>query len=349
MKKHLIFPLFLCCFLPLTAFASDITNGFLLARTYKLGRENVRTPKLNQGIAPSIIVNCSDHCAQCDNGTCTKCKEGWKLQNNKCVKISCPTGQYLSGSTCQSCPAGCSACSGANNCAACKSGYHLLNGACIGNCANVTCVSGAQKIVKEKSCCCVISASTITNCETQNGNTCTKCKSGYYLLNNACLACPTNATCSGTSGFICKSGYYRSGDKCLSCSSAIPDCSSCSISGSAVICMDCYPSAIFSNGSCIHECDYWDISYSSCQKGYRKPKGIGSCTKCPANTMCGTCLSGCSGDTAGTCSPVNQPRKCDQCTTYTASECTCGMGYIATPDGKLCVSIDNTGVSYHCL
>ena len=52
------------------------------------------------------------------------------------------------------------------------------------------------------------------SCDTGTG-TCSACKSGYYLTNNACSTCPANATCSNGIAFICNDKYYKSSDKCV--------------------------------------------------------------------------------------------------------------------------------------
>lgn len=53
------------------------------------------------------------------------------------------------------------------------------------------------------------------SCNEETG-TCSVCKSGYYLKNNACSACPANAACSNGIAFICNDRYYKSADKCAS-------------------------------------------------------------------------------------------------------------------------------------
>ncbi|MBR1945163.1 MAG: hypothetical protein IJ846_02575, partial [Alphaproteobacteria bacterium] len=56
------------------------------------------------------------------------------------------------------------------------------------------------------------------NCAQCNGNTCTRCKSGYLLSNGQCTTCPTGFTCSGdgstTCSRTCSAGYYRDSNDC---------------------------------------------------------------------------------------------------------------------------------------
>ncbi len=246
----------------------------------------------------------------------------------------------------------------------CDSGQRLVNGECVDNCSGVSCISGYKAVSKSDSCCCESSCSSgqiynttikkcvdavcpqgclndclngcnscesgryldystgycptcssaVTNCATctskttsSGGATCTKCNSGYYLSNGSCVACPANATCNGTATITCNTGYNLSGT------------------------------------SCVNDCDSWDISYKSCSKGYRKLASGGSCTACPANTECGTCPSGCSGSTAGTCS--SSGTTCLMChRTVTLVGCsTCPSGYKMTLDGTTCASLSGTG------
>ncbi len=305
--------------------------------------------------------------------SCTACPAGTYASgtgNASCNTCSAGTYSAAGAAVCTNCPTGCTACTGANACTACASGYHIKNGVCVGNCADVTCASGANPVSGDKNCCCV--AGNIANCAAQNGTTCTKCNSGYYLSGNSCVSCPSNATCTGTALFTCNSGYYKSGNGCVSCpanstctsstsftcnsgyykngsvcsscSSAIEGCSACT---SATNCTAC--SGTFyhlSNGACIHDCDYWSIAYNSCSQGYRKPVTGGSCEKCPANTQCGTCPSGCSGSSAGTCSSGNI--SCIMCHNIIEQECRCPSGYKPTLDGTSCVSTSGTGWPQAC-
>ncbi len=50
----------------------------------------------------------------------------------------------------------------------------------------------------------------VANCKTCNFSThnCTMCESGYYLSNNVCVSCPSNATCSDGKVYSCNNLYY---------------------------------------------------------------------------------------------------------------------------------------------
>lgn len=43
----------------------------------------------------------------------------------------------------------------------------------------------------------------------------TLCKTGYYLNNHLCSACPTNAICDGTGTYSCKNGYKLDNGQCV--------------------------------------------------------------------------------------------------------------------------------------
>ena len=287
------------------------------------------------------------------NASCQTCSpQTFAAGTGNSVCTPCPAGKYSAAgaSACSSCPGTCTSCTNASSCTACVSQYHISGGAstgtCVGNCENVTCISGAKKVVSDKSCCCVMETASIANCATQSGSTCTKCNSGYYLSDNTCKSCPSNASCSGTSSFSCNSGYYKNGTVCSSCSSAIAGCSTCTASGSLISCTQCQSHYVQSGASCVHDCDYWSISYTSCQQGYRKPVSGGGCEKCPANTQCGTCPSGCTGSTAGSCSSQNYT--CFMCLIHESNECKCPSGYTPTLDGTTCISTSGTGWPQAC-
>lgn len=89
-----------------------------------------------------------------------------------------------------------------------------------------------------KHACCVTSDAEVTTsgsvtvtkrCSWQGGAyiyTYYSCASGYYgtasASENNCVACPSNATCSGGTTFRCKANYYKTDDSCTLCT-AVPD------------------------------------------------------------------------------------------------------------------------------
>lgn len=277
-----------------------------------------------------------------------------------CLVDSCQSVTCKSGYTTEESSNGCCCVR-----TSCDSGQRLVNGECVDNCSGVKCATGYNAISKSDRCCCETSCSSgqiynttikkcvdavcpqgclndclngcnscesgryldystgycptcssaVANCATcsskttsSGGATCTKCSSGYYLSDGKCVTCPANATCNGTATITCKTGFNLSGKQC------------------------------------INDCNAWDRSYKSCSKGYRKPlTGSSSCTACPPNTECGTCPSGCSGSTAGSCSTSGTT--CLMCSTALAlPSCSyCSSGYKLTLDGTTCASLSGTG------
>ena len=58
--------------------------------------------KVNLCLFPSsyFLQNCPNTCSKCESAEkCTECQPGFALQNGKCE--ACPTGEYVSGQTCQ--------------------------------------------------------------------------------------------------------------------------------------------------------------------------------------------------------------------------------------------------------
>lgn len=112
------------------------------------------------------------------------------------LQTTCPTGKYLSGSSCVSCKTGCSACSSSSVCSSCQPGYYKSGSTC--NTCNSRCAT------------CYGSLS--TNCYT--------CNSGYYADStyNTCSSCSKGcATClssSSASCTSCESNYSLSRGRC---------------------------------------------------------------------------------------------------------------------------------------
>lgn len=318
MKKYLCI-LTVLCLLPFAAKASGCFNdseSFTVSKAVKLGRGGTTFSEM-----PPILGG------------------GSELEETPEQIICSPDITH-----CRECAQNSSACS------SCESGYRLSNGRCVENCTGMVCAAGYSPKSGATGCCCKPDETipeitgcpgTCTTCSSPT--TCTGCSGGYYLSGGSCLTCPSNATCSGGS-FTCNTGYYKSGGSCLSCSSAMTGCSSCS---SSTVCTACSGGNTLSNGQCVSDCNYWSISYSSCSRGYRKPKTGGTCTKCPANTECGTCPTGCTGSTAGVCNTSGYT--CFRCAVHdliTGCE-TCPSGYVLTIDRTTCASISGTGYDMH--
>ncbi len=57
--------------------------------------------------------------------------------------------------------------------------------------------------------------STCKTCDS-TARKCTQCNTGYYLNNDSCTVCPSNATCTDGKTFECYPLYYSSDNQCLS-------------------------------------------------------------------------------------------------------------------------------------
>lgn len=180
---------------------------------------------------------------------------------------------------------------------------------------------------------------------------CTKCESGYSLLNNKCLTSCSNGyynkdgvcekcdnkcnTCNGVStncttckeGFIlynsdcvsaCPDGTVRIDNNCVLCDSS---CKTCSVTTTR--CSSCNTGKYFFENSCI----------DSCNNGYIHNKD-NICEKCPENQfrLNNQCVSVCTGSTysninTGNCDSCNST--CGTCNNIptNCTSCKTGEGY----------------------
>lgn len=209
------------------------------------------------------------------------------------------------------------------------------------------------------------------NCASCNGSSCSKCKSGYYLKNGGCQACPANATCSGTETITCNTGFHRSatGTTCTECSDitvANGTCTACQAVGNTCTNVSCYYGYVKSGTTCSA------ISFSgmSCVSGYRKVvssdraccvpmcQGV-SCVSgyTPTATSTGCCCQ--ANTTPTTCGgpmQVYHPtlKKCVEavCPSNCADMCTqgycasCNPGYELNSNGR-CSSICTSSQIYN--
>ena len=356
------------------------------AKAVKLGRGNAYSvaadAKLNSGKTEIAKPQCDSSCTTCDNATgkCLGCPSGKRPSGNRCVdncyNVVCKSGYTteVSGNSC---------CCVATSC---PSGQRLENGKCVANCTGVTCKSGYKAVSNDTGCCCEADASCPTGkwlcsqcgyihegastpikcplCASSNFQCLPSCQSGYSYNTTykGCikdtLTCNIGCALKGCGiGSTLKpdTGYYiKSDGTCPACSTAIANCAACSISklGDTPKCTKCNAGYTLSGGMCVKKegdsCSDWDISYTSCSRGYRKLLSGGSCEKCPANTMCATCPTGCTGSTAGVCN-TSSAATCRLCATNLQIEegCTCPSGYKLTLDRKTCANIAGTGYDMH--
>lgn len=255
------------------------------------------------------------NCVSCINNgrTCSKCKTGYSLYNNKCYK-TCPSGTFQSGTNCLYCGASnCDACpSSSPICFSCKSQYYFSQSQCYG-----TAPIGAPK-------CSTLNCSSCS----ESGTICYYCSTGYYLYNNQCLK-------------SCPAGTYQLGSNCQKCT--ISNCDECSSSSTCTKCSDGY---LIYNNQCLNQCPsgtyqlngtYKECSVSNCDSC----TSSGKCNSCKAgyNLYENTCLAHCPEGTYGSnglCKPCD--KSCKSCNGPNENNCLqCNKSKILS-DGK-CLAI----------
>jgi len=104
--------------------------------------------------------------------------------------------------------------------------------------------------------------------ECSSASVSTKCNSGFYVVSNACSACPSGAdTCDATGCLTPLNGFYKDGTNCKACGLNVATCTSW-----------------FSASTC--NSGYFKTSSGDCS---RCPNGASTCTSTSSAT---TCLSG---------------------------------------------------------
>ena len=191
------------------------------------------------------------------------CKSGYTTEESSngccCVRTSCDSGQRLVNGECVdncsgvSCISGYKAVSKSDSCcceSSCSSGQiynttikKCVDAVCPQGCLN-DCLNGCNscesgRYLDYSTGYCPTCSSAVANCATCSskttsggGATCTKCSSGYYLSSGSCVACPTNATCSGTGTITCNSGYTLNGSSCQKTTTAQVNTGACTVSSS---------------------------------------------------------------------------------------------------------------------
>lgn len=195
------------------------------------------------------------------------------------------------------------------------------------------------------------------NCLTSSGDTCTRCKSGYWLYSSTeCLYC-LNASCDGTSTKTCnQEGYSTSGSgtiptladgtrafKCYECTFKTQ--AECERGYDSTHLAQGWNNQDYRTGSCVKTNGCW--AFSGCQSPY-SPSSWGSSTGF-SGPHCGTCKVS-NANKCWNCGPTGNVNKtCVKCysgyyykgNNTTEGECaTCPSG--ATCDG-VSAPVCNTG------
>jgi hypothetical protein len=189
-------------------------------------------------------IECTDHCSVCESRTqCTTCETGYYKTSSK---------------TCAKCSDNCNVCTSFSSCTTCASTYEKNGGFCYG-CSSV---DGQSVLSSDSNVCNFCSVLNCKSCAA-SAATCSECKSGFYLLNNACVTCGI--------------GYKIEGLNCISC---LSNCLTCT---DASTCAECQQGYYLKSTAC-DECtaEGWRRGLD----GSNKP----ICTQC-AVTNCKTCTS----------------------------------------------------------
>lgn len=231
---------------------------------------------------------CPAHCSECSTSdTCTQCAPTYVSDNSGgCI---CPSGQYDTGTMCNSCDPSCSVCSGsASSCVSCAQGYHFLTrGATSGDC-NTLCPAQCS------------------SCSTSDW--CTACPAPWTLNNGGC-ECSGNAYLNGSSCELC-------GASCSTCVNSASNCLICAagylpVAGSSGTCQTC-------DRSC-SACSSTTVNCTSCASGYHfttRSAVSGVCTTacglncsvCSSSDWCTSCVSPWTTDGSGGCGCTNNAR-----------------------------------------
>lgn len=319
-----------------------------------------------------------------ENGTCTacsltgictavSCNEGYKANGAKCERITCSTGEFLSGSTCKACstiPVSngvCTACSSTGTCTAvsCNEGYRANGNVC----ESVLCSAGEY-----------LSGSTCISCSTipvENG-TCKACTSGascdavdcnigYKTVGTTCVKveCPLNCAACDSWGFCyqCENGYTLSDDR-LSC---LPACSENCKTCSNGVCTDCGDGYTLNDGKCL-DCSVYNVGNGTCTacdeygctdaecngiNAFFNPTFRKCGVECDANQYldssytCRDCPAGQTSPGGWFANPTNcyscdsipvDGGRCTECKNGSCTKAECEDGYVLDSTGRTCIA-----------
>ncbi len=162
--------------------------------------------------AAAAAVKCPASCKTCDSAQkCTSCERGnilWQGRCDGCVTgcdkcvVTATSGNYYWSKCVGSCQKGCANCNSDYSCGQCYKGWGLTDGMCMqcqGNCdkCNVATGDGGQTLTWHQ--CTGYCGGGCIACS--NGDTCTRCRSGYVLDTGVCYSCPSGCSqCNYNSG-----------------------------------------------------------------------------------------------------------------------------------------------------
>lgn len=370
MKKYLLISvLFSWLFLTPAAGAGtvqslDDAGSFQIAKAYKIGRDRQAhssdANRVDIGGGNVTLKECSEHCSSCNTstGSCSACESGFTLENGAC-KSRCPSGYSFSPIF-----------------AGCIKDTYMCNIGCAPSGCGIGSTTRPDKghYITAEGLCPACSAA-ITGCDTCSQSSlgalpvCTKCQSGYRLLNGKCVENCSGVTCSNgykatstSAGCCCEKTTISCPENCSTCSSSAT-CTKCQsgyyLSGGK--CTAC-PANATCTGTSIFSCnDGYYKSGSACLRCSSTMTGCTSCTSASVCTECsnaytlsgGKCVSDCDYWTSTGCSAgYRKPKSGGSCTACPANtECrSCASGCSGTTAGtcgskgytcRLCARLDD--------
>ncbi|ELP83554.1 hypothetical protein EIN_069580, partial [Entamoeba invadens IP1] len=302
-------------------------------------------------------VSCSlfsEQCDECDEDSCTKCQDGYGVNERGCMHcksncVQCDNGecQICNGTytpyenSCYNCSKFelCEQCN-STNCIKCVNGESPVDSKCYNcsgytNCANcdaTKCISCQQNCYLENANCKLCSTK-YEGCSLCDLNTCKECAEGYFMTETGiCSKCVTNcAKCSNTTHCeTCEEGFMVIGNACGTCES-YGECSQCN-SEQCVICKSGY----FNNNGycyrCVENCldCINNNTCTKCSADLKFKEDEKNCTECPTTTNYFV-------DEKNTCKKCKS--ECTKCTTLDkCSECITGYFVDSTSHCVDCVT-----------
>ena len=265
------------------------------------------------GCLPGFYLNTSNLCWKCP-ASCSACSLGASLTCSSCVDPNMDTTTPLCA-----CKVGYFLSTNLTNCIPCSSSYPACT-ACTNNGNNSAICTSCQG----------------ANMITWNGGC--SCSNGYYLSNNACVACPNQCSlCANSNGnvicyscnvaanpylvlapnqqsCICRQGYYMvTGAGSSSCAACPPTCSSCTSSSNCLTCT--------SSGMSLPLC--------TCAAGQMPYIDYMSCVNCAPG--CSACSY--NGRLSGNCTQCINDPNIVYVTNSTGGSCSCSGSYFINQTG----------------
>ncbi|KAL4495391.1 hypothetical protein ABPG73_022436, partial [Tetrahymena malaccensis] len=170
-------------------------------------------------------ILCDKNCQECDQNDqniCLKCKQGFKLSQNKiCIEeIKCDSDSYLDDSNkCKKCSEelqNCLECDSNKSCKKCSNSFILENEKCV--CDQNSYLKGQNECVKCQD--------SFPNCFQCDSNSCIKCSANYQLHEKQCFPCKSDEQSSNNN---CQKCLICLVANCKNCSESTDKCEECEI------------------------------------------------------------------------------------------------------------------------